>query len=68
MKCPYCGCRRFYIKDPADEFETYGFDCESGEACFDPDVEEDTAPELRDDSPIHCEKCAWKGRFADIKK
>jgi DNA-directed RNA polymerase subunit RPC12/RpoP len=67
MKCPYCGCQRFYIKDPADEYETYAFDCESGEVYFEANLDAEDLPELCGDSPIHCEKCAWKGRFAEIK-
>ena len=25
MKCPQCGCEKFYVKDPDDEYETYEF-------------------------------------------
>ena len=45
MKCPLCGCKKFYLKDPDDEYETYGFDCESGEACFDPGIDDSDVPE-----------------------
>ena len=40
MKCPKCGCEKFYIKDPDDEYETYEFEGRDGEICFDPDVDE----------------------------
>ena len=36
MKCPVCGCIKFYVKDPADEYETYEFECNDGVICFDP--------------------------------
>jgi len=68
MECPYCGCRKFYIKNPDDEYETYGFDCESGEICFDPDIDDSDIPELSDNSRIYCEKCAWNGRYDEIAK
>jgi hypothetical protein len=63
MECPFCGCQRFYIKDIMDEFETYGFDCQSGEVCFDSGLEAD----LNDDRHIYCDQCAWNGKFKEIK-
>ena len=66
MKCPLCGYQRFYLKDADDEYETYGFDCASGEACFDPDIDASDAPELDGDAHIYCEQCAWNGRYDDI--
>ena len=68
MKCPYCGCQKFFIKNADDAYETYGFDCESGEICFAPDIDASDIPELCDESHIHCEKCAWNGRYDEIKK
>jgi hypothetical protein len=67
MKCPLCGCKKFYLKDPDDEYETYGFDCESGEACFDPGIDDSDVPELTSDSHIYCDTCSWSGRHDDIK-
>jgi hypothetical protein len=66
MECPFCGCQRLYIKDTADEFETYGFDCQSGEVCFD-SVEDSALPDLNADSHIYCDQCAWNGKFKEIK-
>lgn len=66
MKCPVCGCQKFYLKDADDEYETYGFDCESGEVCFDPGIDDDDVPDLLDDSPIYCDSCAWNGRFDEL--
>ena len=68
MECPYCGCKKFYVKNPDDEYETYGFDCESGKICFDPDIDESDIPGLNDDSHIYCKKCTWNGRYDEIKK
>ncbi|MEZ4604885.1 MAG: hypothetical protein R2861_16230 [Desulfobacterales bacterium] len=50
MKCPFCGCQKFYIKDMDDEFETYGFDCTSGDVCFDPEIDTSDIPDVCDDS------------------
>ncbi len=68
MQCPYCGCQRFYIKDSTDEFETYGFDCQSGHVYFDPGLGESVLPDVTDDSHIFCDQCAWNGKFKEIKK
>ncbi len=67
MKCPYCGCQKFYVKDTDDAYETYGFDCASGAVYFDPDIDKADIPEICDDSHIYCEKCAWNGRYEEIK-
>ena len=40
MKCPVCGCQKFFLKDPADEFETYDFDLKDGQAIFTADPQE----------------------------
>lgn len=66
MECPVCKCQKFYIKDEDDEFETYEFDCESGEVCFDADI--DSEPELCEDSHVFCNQCAWNGKYEGIKK
>ena len=68
MKCPYCGYQRFYIKDSTDEFEAFEFGCESGEVCFDPDLDEEQLPDIYDDTQIYCDQCAWNGKFQEIKK
>lgn len=66
MKCPYCGCRRFYVKDPEDEYEAYGFDCASGEICFDPEVDPGACPEITGTTRIYCDQCAWNGPLGDL--
>ncbi|RJP85295.1 MAG: hypothetical protein C4518_16890 [Desulfobacteraceae bacterium] len=68
MKCPFCGHKRFYMKDAADGYETYGFNCETGEVCFDPDVDASEVSAPEGDSHIYCEKCAWNGEFGSIKQ
>jgi len=68
MKCPLCRRHRFYLKDPDDAYETYGFDCESGDICFDADLDKEKIPELNNDTRIYCDNCAWNGPFKEIKK
>jgi hypothetical protein len=67
MQCPFCGYQRFYIKDSTDEFETYGFDCKSGDICFDPGIDDASLTDLKDDTHIYCDQCAWNGKFKEIK-
>jgi DNA-directed RNA polymerase subunit RPC12/RpoP len=67
MQCPYCGHQRFFIKDATDEFETYGFDCQSGDICFDPGIDDPSLTDLKDDTHIYCDQCAWNGKFKEIK-
>lgn len=64
MKCPVCGCRRFYAKDPSDEYETYSFECVSGELRF---QEGSSPPPITGDTNIYCDKCAWNGRMDTLK-
>lgn len=67
MKCPFCGHQRFYLKDAANDYETYGFSCETGEVCFDVDVDITEIKMPLDESPVYCETCAWSGKFRDIR-
>jgi hypothetical protein len=68
MKCPMCGCRRFYLKDPDDQFETYPFELINGDVSFDPEVEEPDAPDLNEKTETFCEKCAWHGPLKEMGK
>ncbi len=67
MKCPLCACRRFYIKDPEDPFETLGFECTGDSICFDPEVEASNIPELTGNVKIFCDQCAWNGCLDELK-
>jgi hypothetical protein len=67
MKCPFCGYQKFYLKNPEDDYETFGFSCESDEICFDSEIEDSDVPDLKDDSHIFCDKCTWKGKYDEIK-
>lgn len=66
-KCPVCGCLKFYVKDPDDEFETYEFECRDGEVCFEEISEDEACPEIDNDTETYCNKCAWHDKFNKLK-
>jgi hypothetical protein len=66
MKCPMCGCQRFYLKDPDDPYETYPFELEDDKVSFDPEVDESDAPTFEDNTVTFCERCAWHGPFQEM--
>jgi len=68
MKCPFCGCQSFYLKDPDDEYETYEFDVDKGEVNFHPEVNGSDVPELREETRCYCNQCAWNGMFGELSK
>jgi hypothetical protein len=67
-KCPLCGCEKFYVKDPDDEYETYAFECRDGEVCFDPEAEACNPPTPGSDTETFCDRCAWHDRMDALKK
>ncbi len=68
-KCPACGCRNFYVKNPEDEFEIHVFTCENGEVCFDEEINESASPPppIEDETETFCNSCAWHDRFQKVK-
>ncbi len=66
MKCPLCGCEKFYVKDPDDEYETYGFELHDGKVAFGPDVDASSCPEVCYDTETYCDKCSWHGDFKEL--
>jgi hypothetical protein len=66
-KCPLCGCEKFYVKDPDDEYETYTFECRDGEVCFDPEAAGCDPPAPDADTQTFCDRCAWHDRLAALK-
>ena len=67
MKCPFCGCQSFYLKDPDDEYETYDFGVEKDAVKFSPEVNESDVPELQEETQCYCNQCAWNGKFGELK-
>ena len=67
MKCPFCGCQSFYLKDPDDEYETYDFYVEKDAVKFSPEVKKSDVPELREETQCYCNQCAWNGKFGELE-
>ena len=61
MKCPVCGSQKFFLKDPADEYETYEFELKDGQAKF---AVEPQA--MLPETETYCHRCSWHGRFAAL--
>ena len=67
-KCPVCGCKTFYIKNPEDDFDLYVFTCLDGDVCFDEEINESNSPPpLEDETETYCNDCAWHDQFQKIK-
>lgn len=66
MKCPTCGCRKFYVKDPEDEYETCEFESRDGQLVFDPETGESDRPEIKGNTETFCDSCAWHGAFGEL--
>jgi hypothetical protein len=57
-KCPVCGSRSFYVKDPADEYETHEFTLDGERVvCADPA----DAPLVAAAAESYCSRCSWHG-------
>lgn len=67
-QCPLCGCERFYVKDPQDEYETYTFECRDGAVCFDPEITDGEPPPVDSNTEAFCDRCAWHDRFDALKR
>jgi hypothetical protein len=68
IKCPICGCTKFYVKDPDDEYETCEFECKDGEIVFNPEIDKTEQPDIGNETRTFCDKCAWHGNFNELKK
>ena len=66
-RCPVCGCEKFYVKDPDDEYDTYEFECWDGEVCFDENLDAAECPEVTDGTETFCNACAWHDKFDKLK-
>jgi hypothetical protein len=67
MKCPFCSCESFYVKDPEDAFETYEFDLRAGEIVFPEEMNPSECPSVSDDTEAYCGRCAWHGSLRELK-
>ena len=67
MKCPVCGSLNFFVKDPDDEYETYGFELKDDGVVFNPEDADAEHPDLKADTEVFCEKCSWHHAFQELK-
>ena len=67
MKCPICGSLNFFVKDAEDEYETREFELKGQDVVFNPAAAESDSPEVKSDTEIFCEKCAWHDKFQELK-
>jgi len=67
MKCPFCGCEDFFVKDPDDEYETYAFSVGSGEIVVSENTDASECPAIGDETHIYCDQCSWHGKFKELK-
>ena len=68
IKCPMCGCRDFYLKDPDDEYETFEFHLKEGKIHFDSEEAASHLSEIEQGNQIFCDCCAWRGKLEGLKK
>jgi hypothetical protein len=66
-KCPVCGCEKFYVKNPDDEYDIYEFECRDGTVCFEEDLDGDECPEIDAGTETFCNTCAWHDKFEKLK-
>ena len=64
-RCPFCGCKTFYLKDPDDEYETYEFEFVDGEAVWN-SKDDARQPECTEDSEAFCNNCSWHGKVREF--
>ena len=68
MKCPDCGARRFYVKDPEDQYNIFEFDLIDGRIVSSNKENESTFLEVVEETETFCDRCAWHDKFEILKK
>lgn len=66
-KCPQCGCKRFYFKDPENAFETYEFEVVDGQFRFTDDTQRFDARLDDEETMTFCDRCSWHDRLKTLK-
>lgn len=66
IHCPQCRSRRFYLRDPDDEYETYEFEVKGQEVCFDQQVNPTAVPDFDDQTETYCTICSWHGQWEEL--
>lgn len=66
MKCPTCGCEKFYVKDVADEYEIYEFTTSGKDIISDESIDPQEIPKITPKIETFCDRCAWHGEFSTL--
>ncbi len=65
-KCPDCGSKSFYVKDPEDQYTIFEFDLDGGKIT--PNNADESEPlEVVEETETFCDKCAWHDKFKTLK-
>lgn len=67
MKCPDCGAKRFYVKDPEDQYNIFEFDLEDGGVIRFDEGSDTGSIEVLDETETYCDRCAWHDTFKALK-
>ncbi len=67
MRCPTCGCQNFYVKNTDDEYEIYEFSWSQGDIKFDSSLDQQSIPQITNETETYCNKCAWHGKYGTLK-
>lgn len=68
MKCPVCGSKDFYVKNPDDAFEVHAFALEEGKVIFQDEGEAEDAPDVGEATETYCDSCSWHGKLGSLKQ
>lgn len=65
-KCPLCGSRFFFVRDPADEYEVNRFELRSEGCVFESGL--DAQSELHPGREVFCDSCSWHGDVDQLEQ
>jgi hypothetical protein len=65
-KCPVCGCIKFYVKNPDDEYDIIEFECRDGDVHAEADMD-GASRKIDENTETFCNACSWHDRFGKIK-
>lgn len=63
MQCPDCGCNRFYVKDPDDQYNISEFELVDGRIIYSDEGDGEEPVKVSEDTETYCDQCAWHDRF-----
>lgn len=67
MKCPDCGTRKFYIKDPDDQYSIREVQLDDNEVVYLDEDDETSHLQVNNETELFCDRCAWHDKFKTLK-